>query len=47
MSLTLPSLMEFPETDALIVKFYIILVEFAIGLTQILIGEDVVGAACG
>lgn len=39
--------MQFPETDALIVKFYIILVEFAIGLAQVLVAEDVVGAACG
>ena len=39
--------MQFPETDALIVKFDIILVEFAIGLTQILVAEEVVGAACG
>lgn len=39
--------MQFPKADALIVKFDIILVEFAIGLPQILVAEEVVAAASG
>lgn len=39
--------MQFPEADALVVKFDIVLVEFAIGLPQILVAEEVVAAASG
>ena len=39
--------MQFSEADAFIVKLDIILVEFTIGLTQILISDEVVGAAGG
>jgi hypothetical protein len=40
-------LTQFPETDALIEQFYIILLQSAVGVAQVLVSEMVIGVAIG